>query len=200
MPISCVLLAGGKSSRLGRDKQKELVGGVRIADRELSVLNRLSDDIVVVGDTEFRQEELGIKGSTRFVPDIYPGYGSLGGLFSGLSHCRHDWALVVAGDMPFINYGLIGDLRANISNDFDAVVPKFENRMQTTHSLYRKTCLPHIGESLRGKRLRMNSYFPRINLKIVNLDRASSPIVNSFFNINTEEDLKEARYLALVNK
>ena len=71
MPISCVLLAGGKSSRLGRDKQKELVGGVRIADRELSVLNRLSDDIVVVGDTEFRQEELGIKGSTRFLSLIH---------------------------------------------------------------------------------------------------------------------------------
>ena len=109
IPISCVLLAGGKSSRLGRDKQKEIVGGVRIVDREITVLTQLSDDIVMVGDTALRQEELGV-GGIRCVTDIYPGHGSLGGLFSGLSHCKYDWAVVVAGDMPFISQELLKDL------------------------------------------------------------------------------------------
>ena len=199
IPISCVLLAGGKSSRLGRDKQKEIVGGLRIVDREISVLTQLSDDIVMVGDTALRQEELGV-GGIRCVTDIYPGHGSLGGLFSGLSHCKYDWAVVVAGDMPFLNQELLKDLSSKISGDVDAVVPKFEGRMQTTHALYSKTCLPHIGNSLRNGNLRMNSYFDLIALEIVELNRVTPKIINSFFNINTEDDLKEARRIALVNQ
>ena len=96
IPISCVLLAGGKSSRLGRDKQKEIVGGLRIVDREISVLTQLSDDIVMVGDTALRQEELGV-GGIRCVTDIYPGHGSLGGLLSGLSHCGWRYAFPKSG-------------------------------------------------------------------------------------------------------
>ena len=199
IPISCVLLAGGKSSRLGRDKQKEIVGGLRIVDREISVLTQLSDDIVMVGDTALRQEELGV-GGIRCVTDIYPGHGSLGGLFSCLSHCKYDWAVVVAGDMPFISQELLKDLSSKISGDVDAVVPKFERRMQTTHALYSKTCLPHIGNSLRNGNLRMNSYFDSIALEIVELNRVTPKIINSFFNINTEDDLKEARRIALVNQ
>jgi len=200
IPISCVLLAGGKSSRLGRDKQKEIVGGMRVVDREISVLAQLSDDIVMVGDTLFRQAELGIVGGIRCVTDIYPGYGSLGGLFSGLSHCKYDWAVVVAGDMPFLNQRLFEDLSSKISDDIDAVVPKFEGRMQTTHALYSKNCLPHIGDSIRNGNLRMNSYFDSIGLQIVELDNVMPKIINSFLNINTEDDLKEARHIALVNQ
>ena len=168
-------------------------------DREISVLTQLSDDIVMVGDTALRQEELGV-GGIRCVTDIYPGHGSLGGLFSGLSHCKYDWAVVVAGDMPFISQELLKDLSSKISGGVDAVVPKFERRMQTTHALYSKTCLPHIGNSLRNGNLRMNSYFDSIALEIVELNRVTPKIINSFFNINTEDDLKEARRIALVNQ
>ena len=102
--------------------------------------------------------------------------------------------------MPFLNQRLFEDLSSKISDDIDAVVPKFEGRMQTTHALYSKNCLPHIGDSIRNGNLRMNSYFDSIGLQIVELDNVMPKIINSFLNINTEDDLKEARHIALVNQ
>ncbi|MCK4299568.1 MAG: molybdenum cofactor guanylyltransferase, partial [Planctomycetes bacterium] len=100
---SAVVLAGGRSSRLGVDKASVPVGGRRLLDRVLSVLTNCFADVVVVGRTGSDEA----CGPVRFVQDETPGLGPLGGLYTGLGVVEHGRALAVGCDMPFINRGVL---------------------------------------------------------------------------------------------
>src|SRR5262249_3905399 len=95
---SAAILAGGQARRFGgRDKSALLVGGRSILERQLDVLGRLTDDILLVG-TSAVPTPVAIRG----VPDRVPFSGPLGGLDAALDAARDDRVVIVACDMPFI--------------------------------------------------------------------------------------------------
>ena len=104
--LTGILLAGGKSRRLGRDKAQELVGGRRIIDRVLHSLRQVTKFQTVVVDRFERIEELNIDTQINFVVDAYSNSGSLGGLYSGLQQSSTSWSVLVACDMPFLSSNL----------------------------------------------------------------------------------------------
>ena len=193
--LTGILLAGGKSRRLGRDKAQELIGGRRIIDRVLDTLKPITNFQTVVVDRCERIEELNIGTQINYVVDSYNNSGSLGGLYSGLEQSTTPWSLLVACDMPFLSSRLFEFMVTKISNrNLDVVIPRFEGRLQTTHALYKKSCLEHIEARLKDGLLKMDGYFNNFNVCEISQDEILriEGSENSFFNVNTADDLELA--------
>ena len=194
--VTGIILAGGKSSRLGRDKAWEDVGGQRIIDRVIGALQSSCDEVFIIGDRPERQNELSLPKCIQYRSDDQKGKGSIGGLYTGLKASDTLWSLVVACDMPFISRELIRFMLSIISkNRCDAIVPVINGRYQPTHALYNSTCIPFIEKNISSGNFRMDSYFDEIYLEEISEDVINSikGAELSFFNVNTEDDLFTAR-------
>lgn len=195
--VSGVVLAGGQSRRLGRDKAVELLGGQPMIRRVLErVAGLTSENIVVVAD-QARGDALPLLEDTRVVLDVYPGMGSLGGIFSGLAAAENEWAMVTACDMPFLNADLLGHL-VSLREGADVVAPVVEGRPEPTHALYSKECLPFIGERLRAEELKITGFYDEVRVRYVEEREILrfDPELLSFFNVNSPQDLERALALA----
>ena len=194
--ISGILLAGGKSRRLGRDKALENLGGERIIDRVISRVAQCCSELIVVGDRPERSLELNLPEEIMFVHDTFEDSGSLGGLYTGLSKSSSDWSLVVACDMPFLSVDLLNDMKNKaLSSQSHVFVPIIDGRFQPTHALYNRKCLPYIERNIQEGRLKMVGYFDEIEVQTIEFSSTNleGEVARSFFNLNTEEDLKKAR-------
>ncbi|MDA1349366.1 MAG: molybdenum cofactor guanylyltransferase [Chloroflexi bacterium] len=195
--VSGVVLAGGLSRRLGRDKAVEPVDGVPLIGRVISRLSEVSQQTVVVVNEPGRVAALPLPTSAKTAVDIYPGKGSLGGIFTGLSAADGEWAFVVSCDMPFLNTALLSHM-LSLREGFDVVVPVIDGRPEPTHALYNKACLPHMQRRLEADELKIIGFFEEVKVFYLaeeELDRFD-PEHLSFFNVNTQEDLDRAQALA----
>jgi molybdopterin-guanine dinucleotide biosynthesis protein A len=195
--LSGIVLAGGQSRRLGRDKAVEPVQGQPLIQRVVERVRQVSRETVIVVADQDRGDALPLDKEARIALDIYPGKGSLGGIFSGLSAAQEAWGVVVACDMPFLNLDLLRYL-ASLREEVDAVVPVLEGRPEPTHSLYSKACLPHIEARLKANDLKISGFFDEVRVKYVPEEDIArfDPDYLSFFNINSPADLDKALALA----
>ena len=197
--VSAVVLAGGLSRRLGRDKAIEPLGGEPLIRRVLARVAQVTDETVVVLNDAARAAELPLSEDVVAAVDRYPGAGSLGGIFTGLEAARADWALVVACDMPFLNVPLLR-LILSLRAGRDAVVPVIEGRPEPTHAVYSKVCLPHIGRRLQANDLKISRFFEDVDVEYLPQRAVEELDADhlSFFNVNTEQDLERARRIVRV--
>jgi len=194
--VSGVILAGGASWRLGRNKALERIGGKALIERVVDSLAPLTTEVLVVVARPEQAVALRLPPSVRVVSDRYPGRGSLGGIFTGLDASAEPWSLVVACDMPFLNGELLRHLIEARSN-VDAVVPLLGGQPEPLHALYSKACLASMERMVRAGDLKIAPLFEAVRVRYVDegtIDRID-PRHLSFFNINTQADLKEATRL-----
>ena len=197
LAASGVILAGGLSRRLGRDKALVPIGDQPLIQRVIQRVEQLSQEIMVVVSDQNRADELPLDQEHRVVLDRYPGTGSLGGIFSGLDAASNGWTLVVACDMPFLNLSLLLRMMA-LTEDADAVVPVIDGRPEPTHALYSKACLPFIEPRLISGDLKISGFYDQVRVRYLPEEDvvALDPEFLSFFNVNTPEDLERAVSLA----
>ena len=197
LAASGVILAGGLSRRLGRDKAVEPIGGQPLIQRVIQRVEQVCQEIAVVVADQDRAEDLPLGPQHRVVLDRYPGTGSLGGIFSGLDAASNQWTLVVACDMPFLNLSLFRRMLA-LREDVDAVVPVIEGRPEPTHALYSKACLPSIEPRLIAGDLKISGFYDQVRVRYLPEEEVATldPDFLSFFNVNTPEDLERALALA----
>lgn len=195
--VTGIILAGGLSRRLGRDKAVEPIEGQPLVGRVMDALSGIADELVVVVNTPQRGRELPLRDSAVVAVDIYPNAGSLGGIFTGLSSASNQWGIVVACDMPFLNLDLLSYL-LSFRESHDAVVPVLDSRPEPTHAAYSKVCLSAIEARLEANDLKIARFFDDVRVKYVSQRRVEEidPDRRSFFNVNTEGDLARARLLA----
>ena len=190
--MTSIVLAGGKSLRLGREKALEEIGGRSLIERVIERLSLLGNEIIVVTSSSNQLPDLGVKR----VIDSYPGKGNLVGIYSGLKEAASSHGLVVGCDMPFLNVALLRHLIA-LSPGFDVVIPRVDDEMEPLHAVYSKNCLAPIEVYLREGRLKIFDLLPELKVRYV--DNAEierfDPRHLSFFNINSEADLERARIL-----
>lgn len=193
IPISAVILAGGRSKRLGVNKAFVQIGGQALIERVISRLRELSDDLIIVANEPGLFQGLG----ARVTGDVFPGKASLGGIYSGLLVARHDYALVVGCDMPFLSRGLLRYMIL-VAPGYDAIVPFYDNYLEPLHTIYHKTSLEVMREMLEADRLRISELFGRQHIRQVTVEEIASfdPQRLSFFNINTPQDLQRAQELS----
>ena len=195
--VTGIVLAGGMSRRLGRDKAVETIGGQSLISRVLDSLSHVAQELVVVVNNREREDDLPLPDSVVVAVDTYPDTGSLGGIFTGLSASSNQWGFVVACDMPFLNLELLKYLLSQ-RGGHDIVVPVIDHRPEPTHAAYSKVCLPAIETRLRANDLKIAKFFDDVRAKYVSQRNVEDldPGGLSFFNVNTEEDLTRARMLA----
>lgn len=195
--VTGIILAGGRSRRLGRDKAVEPLDGQPLIRRVIDRVAPLTDEIVVVVADAARGRALPLDADHRVAVDIYPGGGSLGGIFAGLSAATTDWGLVVACDMPFLNHRLLEHM-LEMRDNCDAVVPRPGAFPEPTHSLYSRACLPHIEARLQANNLKISGFFEAVRVRYLEEGevRNFDSQLLSFFNVNSPEDLARALALA----
>jgi len=196
---SVVVLAGGKSSRLGADKSLLLLDGQPLIARTVQQLSVLSDDLIIVTNAPERFEPLGL--AARLVADERPGEGSLMGIYSGLKVARHPYALVVACDMPFLNAPLLHYM-LSIMPTYDVVVPRLAGMLEPLHAVYGRSCLPWIARLLDDGQRKIVAFFPYVKVRHVEegeIDRFD-PLHLSFMNVNTRQDWEQVQGLLSTRK
>ena len=196
MDTSCIVLAGGKGLRLGRDKAQEIVGNRNLLQWVVSQLNLFNSDIIVVTVDDKPFPQLIGYPRLRIVADVYPGRGPLGGIYTGLAVSNTLCNLVVACDMPFLNQALLHYM-IQLSVGFDLVVPRVGDLVEPLHAVYSKNCLVPIERLLNQGNLRVSTLFDLVKVRYVEADEIDSfdPKHLSFFNVNTEADLEMAQQL-----
>ncbi|HSJ56071.1 MAG TPA: molybdenum cofactor guanylyltransferase [Anaerolineae bacterium] len=185
--ISAVVLAGGQSQRLGRDKAFLPVGGQPLVAYVVETLSALSDDVIVVANNLEVYEDLGLR--ARLTRDEERGKGSLMGIYSGLKLARHEYALAVACDMPFLNVDLLRYM-VGLVPGYDVVVPRDGDLVEPLHAIYGKACLDPMAIQLQAAKRRIIAFFDAVRVRYVEAAEIAQfdPDRLSFVNINTPAD------------
>jgi len=196
--MTSIILAGGNSSRFGWNKALKIINGKNLVQRVVNRLISLSKEIIIV---TARCESLSCSPYSpmiKTVADIHPGKGPLCGIYSGLVISSCSRAIVVGCDMPFLNIDLLNYM-TQLSPAFDIVVPRIGERIEPLCAIYSKNCLVPIHKVLERNELRISELFSVVRTRYVEEDEIDKfdPEHLSFFNINTQADLDEARRLAV---
>jgi len=197
LDIGCIVLAGGKGLRLGRDKTLETFGNASLLERVVTTLSLFDSDIIIVTASKRSLPHLIGYPKLRTAVDIYPGKGVLGGIYTGLVTSDSLYNLVVACDMPFLNRALLHYM-LQLTDGFDLVLPRLGNMIEPLHAVYSKNCLAAMENLLKQDNLKISNLLTLVRVRYMEADEIDQfdPKHLSFFNINTETDLKAARELA----
>jgi len=187
--ITAVILAGGRSQRLGFDKALLRLDDETLVERAVRKVATLSDEVIVAGGPL----PYPLPGA-RLVADVYPGCGPLGGIHAGLAAASNLHSLVVACDMPFLNLELLRYM-VELAPGHDVVIPRWDDKLEPLHAVYSKNCLGPIERLIRGRDLRIVHFLPEVRVRYVGEEEIErfDPKHLSFFNINTPEDLERAK-------
>ncbi len=184
--ITGIILSGGKSLRMGKDKAFIKVEGIPIIERITDLFRKLFEETIIV--TNRRETYLHLKAT--IYEDLLPNSGALGGLYTGLFYSLFPYSFIVACDMPYLNTEVINYLTGKMEG-YDVVVPKTEDGFQPLHAIYSKNCINPIERVLQERKTRIIDIYPFVRVKIVEAKEivAVDPDMESFININTPEEL-----------
>ncbi|MBP2626175.1 MAG: Molybdopterin-guanine dinucleotide biosynthesis protein [Firmicutes bacterium] len=183
--FSIVVLAGGQSRRMGRDKAALFWKDGDILGSLITRLLPLSDDVLVVSNTVRTIGEL-----ARQVADIIPGKGPLSGIHAGLIYARHDLVFVTACDVPFLVPELVPEL-VHAVGLADGSVVVYKEQIEPLFACYRKGCAAVIEQLLAEEQYRITDLLAQINwVAVRQLDDLDECC---FMNINTRNDYEKAK-------
>ena len=192
--VTGILLAGGKSRRMGEDKRNIVVGDQTLLARGLAVLRSTFQEVLVV----IAQDSVSLDIDAPVVRDLVPDCGSLGGVYTGLKQATTPYIFVVACDMPFLDQAVIAQFTSR-RVDADIVMAKLGGRLHPTHALYGKGCLSIMHEMILARHLKVQELVSRQSLVVRYITEADlltiDPSWHSFSNVNTPADLVAARAL-----
>jgi len=187
--ITVAIQAGGRSSRMGRDKALLPLGGKPLIEHVLQRVAGLGDEVLITTNQPDDYAFLGI----RMVGDRQPGAGALDGLLTALEAASGERVLLLACDLPFVSRPLLEHM-VGIDSDAEVVIPRRGGRLQPLHAIYATSCAASVREALRAGEKRMISFFPSVQTCIVEQETLDEYDPNglSFFNVNTPDDLEQA--------
>jgi molybdopterin-guanine dinucleotide biosynthesis protein A len=187
--LAAFILAGGKSSRMGRDKAFLEFRGETLLARSLKLARAVSEHVRIVGNAEK------FSAFAPVIEDIYRDCGPLGGIHAALSSIIAELNFMLAVDLPFLDSNLLEYLTVEAKkSDALVTVPKAGAGFQPLCAIYRRDFGTLADEALRHHHNQIDLLFAKINPRIIDereLTRAGfSP--EMFRNLNTPEDLEEA--------
>lgn len=187
--VSIAILAGGLSSRMGRDKSFVELAGKPLIAHVIERVSQLALPIMIITNDPESYQVFGLP----LFADVLPSRSSLTGLYSALYHSASTYTLCVACDMPFLSPNLLTRL-IRLCGGCDAVVPIFDGQAQALHAVYNKTCLAPLRQQYEQNRLRIRDLYPQISTCWVDevTLRKHDRRLTSFVNINTPDKLQSA--------
>jgi molybdenum cofactor guanylyltransferase len=204
--VEAFLLAGGKSSRMGRDKALLELSGAPMIQRTADLLTMLVTKTTLVisstqsnnpGDTN-RYFNFGLP----TLADSWPSFGPLGGIATALATAQSKWCLILACDMPFLTKEWLAFLlscsarsESEASQQIDAFIPETTRGLEPLCAIYRASCAPILAATLNRGVRKVTDALADLKLHRIteNEWRQFSPDGNLFGNLNTWQDYLEAQ-------
>jgi molybdopterin-guanine dinucleotide biosynthesis protein A len=190
--LTVVIQAGGQSSRMGEDKALKPFLGRPLIQRVVERMTPIADEIIVTTNQPPGYQFLRL----RLVPDLKPGRGALGGLYTAIASASHPLVAVAACDMPFASPEFFaGACKIMDEENVDVVIAKTDEGYEPLHALYRReTCLPAIESAIAADQWKVISWFPQIKVRVLTEEEVKSlnPSGLCFWNLNTPEEFAEA--------
>jgi molybdopterin-guanine dinucleotide biosynthesis protein A len=183
MQITAIILAGGKSKRMGTDKALLKLDGISLLERSVLLCKKLCDTIIISSNNEAHQ-----KFGFPLVPDEVKNCGPIGGIYSGLKKSETEWNFVISVDSAYVNPDFVSYLIAAIG-DVDAIVPYGTNGIEPLIALYNKQCLPAFEEKIRTGDFRMQNLVDSVNVKKIDAQGWIENYPDLFRNLNRPEDM-----------
>jgi len=191
--LTVAIMAGGKSSRMGRDKSFVELMGKPMIEHLMSRAAALGQrETILITNRPADYAPLGLP----MFGDVLPEKGSLGGIYTAIHHSQNPYTLVIACDMPFVNPALLRHM-IGLGEDgqFDVIVPRVDGYPEGLHAIYSKACLAPIRQRLDADKLKVIGFYDAVRVRA--LDEVEwqrfDPQGLSFFNVNTPDELAEAQ-------
>ena len=186
--VTGVVLAGGASRRMGRDKALMLVQGQTLVERLAMRLCEITDLAYISANEPLRYSFLGLP----VIPDLFPGHGPLAGIHAALRHSPRPWMLAIACDLPDVSVAFLQRLVAS-SAGFDGVIPATsDGSLHPVCALYHRNCLPHIERSLSRGESGILRVVEDAGLKIRRLTSTESEFPESqLLDLDSPEDYEQ---------
>jgi molybdopterin-guanine dinucleotide biosynthesis protein A len=190
LDATAFILAGGKSSRMGRDKAFLQLRDETLLAHALKLVGAVAEEVRIVGDaTKFSP-------FGRVVEDVYRNRGPLGGIHAALSASSTDLNLMLAVDLPFVDADFLQYLLSR-ARESTAIVtlPRAAGGLQPLCAVYRRPFAEIAEEALRNGRNKIDSLFAKAGTCVIEDDELVRAGFSSemFHNLNTPDDLKKAQ-------
>ena len=198
---SCIILCGGQSRRMGRDKGSLIIKDKPMIKYILSTLNNEIDEVIIVLNDVERIDKYkkfidskDYNYTLKFAEDKIKNKGPISGILTGLENISTDYAIVFPCDNPFVTKNTIQTLFNEINENVQAVVPYHDekNKLKTSeplHSIYNKNIIPTIKDLISKDSLHIKGVIEKIETKFVLIDNKKI-LKKEFRNLNRPEDLK----------
>ena len=197
---SCIILCGGKSSRMGRDKGSMIIQDKPMIKHILSTLNHQINEAIIVLNEQSRidkyREFINPQDYTytiTFAEDKIKNKGPMPGIMTGLSYINSDYALILPCDSPYVSKNYINTIFSEIDNEYQAIVPYHDaqNKLKTSeplHSVYNKNTIPVIEELVNQDVLHIKGLISKLDTKFVLIDNKKIE-KKEFRNLNRPSDI-----------
>ncbi|WP_102349317.1 molybdenum cofactor guanylyltransferase [Bacillus sp. Marseille-P3661] len=195
MDATGIILAGGKSSRMGTNKALLFIDGKKTTiETIIGHLRPFFSTIILVTNDHGTYDFL----EMPIVSDQYIGKGPLAGIHSGLKHSTSLYNFFVACDMPFVSGELAQYLvRLCMENDYDAIVPSINGKLHPLFSVFKQTALPVVEKCLLEERLRIRDLLDDLTVRYINETEIKEHIIGDiekiFYNMNYPLDYESVK-------
>ncbi|MCC6803963.1 MAG: molybdenum cofactor guanylyltransferase [Anaerolineae bacterium] len=188
--VTAVILAGGRSRRMGTDKSFVLLDGKPLIQHVIERVSALNTRLMLITNAPDKYTQFNIPSFRDIIPDL----GALGGLYTALHHCPTPYAVCVACDMPFVNPTLLQHL-VDLRDRYQAVAPRISGQIEGLHAVYSRSCLDVIQQQIDRNQLRLGDLFAHLNARYLDdaQVRTLDPELRSFVNLNTPDHLNQAQ-------
>lgn len=185
---TAIILAGGDSQRMGRDKASLVLGEQTLLQTVAATMRQVFPEVVV----SVRQPRAEV--DLPQICDEQPNGGPLAGLVAGLSQVATPWVFAVACDMPFVVPAVVERLGEYLSSQHQAVVPVVHGHPQPLAAFYATSCLALMRASLAAQQNSLRGVLKQLSVRYVDeaemLD--ADPQLSSFFDLDTPQDVADA--------
>lgn len=187
---TAVILAGGKSSRMGFNKEFLSFNGKNILDNTIFILKKVFEEIIVITENPqvYKNKEV------LACRDLIPGLGPVGGIYTALKIAKSHFVYFIACDMPYINIDFINYMKISVmERDVDVCVTQVGEYFEPFNSFYSKNLTKMIEENIAEKKLAIYHLVKNSPcLYISQLEAESfSPNLDMFANLNTPDDVNK---------
>lgn len=192
MKATAIILAGGKSSRMGKNKALLPMEGKPNIELIKDHLAPFFSDIIVVTNDFEAYEFLKVP----MVKDEYIGKGPLAGIHTGLKNSNTETNFFVACDMPFVS-GELAKYLAQLCDHYEGVVPRINGTLHPLFSVFKKSILPKVERCLQEDRLKIRDLLEELQVLYVNEGELEGVMVGNidkiFYNMNYPLDYEKAK-------
>lgn len=181
--ITGIILAGGKSSRMGTDKGLLPLYGESFMQHIIKALQPcVSSIIIITNNDEYKSLNLPV------YHDLVKNIGPVGGIYSGLKKTVTEKNIIVSCDIPFVSTAMFKFLIKNAKTG-DCCIPSHRGNLEPLCAVYKKSLLTHFEESIAKKIYKMHEVLAFIQPHIVNIENELFYNSRLLANINTPADL-----------